>query len=93
MDNLTASAIVIAVILIIVVFMLMKQKANANKKIYKMTQQFTLVMHNEKAIKYCKRIHARYPNLCAGIDFTLKERGDEVEIDEWNSSQPRPDQQ
>lgn len=91
MDNLTASAIVIAIIMIIIVFMLMKQKANAYKKIDKMTQQFTLVMHNEKAVAYCKRIHDKYPNLCAGIDFTLKESGDEVEIEEWNSDHSQPE--
>lgn len=91
MDNLTASAILIAIILIIVVFMLMKQKTVADKKISRMTQQFTMVMHNEKAIAYCKRIHDKYPELCAGIDFTLKEKGDEVEIEEWNSNQSRPE--
>lgn len=91
MDNLTASAIVIAIILIFVVFMLMKQKANADKKVSRMTQQFTLVMHNDKAVAYCKRIHDKYPNLCAGIDFTLKENGDEVEIEEWNSDRSRPE--
>ena len=91
MDNLTASAIVIAIIMIIIVFMLMRQKANAYKKIDRMTQQFTLVMHNEKAVAYCKRIHDKYPNLCAGIDFTLKESGDEVEIEEWNSDHSQPE--
>jgi len=91
MDNLTISAVVIAIILIITVFMLMKQKAGAEKKIARMTQQFTLVMHNGKAVEYCRNIHDKYPNLCAGIDFTLKENGDDVEIEEWNSDQPRPD--
>ena len=56
-----------------------------------MTQQFTLVMHNEKAVAYCKSIHDKYPGLCAGIDFTLKEDGDNVAIEEWNSEHPRPD--
>jgi len=91
MDNLTVSAIVIAILLIIVVFVLMKQKADADRKISRMTQQFTLVMNNDKAIARCKRIHDKYPNLCAGIDFILKVKGDDVEIDEWNTDQPRPD--
>jgi hypothetical protein len=91
MDNLTASAIVIAIILIIVVFVLMKQKADADKKITRMSQQFRFVMNSDKAIARCKRIHDKYPNLCAGIDFMLKEKGDDIEIEEWNSNQPRPD--
>jgi hypothetical protein len=91
MDNLTISAVVIAIILIIIVLMLMKQKAGAEKKIARMNQQFTFVMHNEKAIEHCRRIHDKYPDLCAGIDFSLRQKGDDVEIDEWNSDQPRPD--
>lgn len=91
MDNLTASAIIIAIILIIVVFILMKQKAVADKKITRMSQQFNLVMHNDKAIAYCKRIHEKCPDLCAGLDFMLKERGNDVEIEEWNSDQSRPE--
>lgn len=91
MDNLTISAVVIAIILIIIVFILMKQKAGAEKKIARMSQQFTFVMHNEKAIERCKRIHDKYPGLCAGIDFSLRQKGDDVEIEEWNSEQPRPD--
>ena len=91
MDNLTISAVVIVIILIIIVFMLMKQKAGAEKKIARMSQQFTFVMHNEKAIERCKQIHVKYPDLCAGIDFSLRKKGDEVEIEEWNSDQPRPD--
>lgn len=91
MDNLTISAIAIVVILIIVVLKLMKQKAGAEKKIARMSQQFSFVMHNEKAIERCKRIHEKYPDLCAGIDFSLRKKGDDVEIDEWNSDQPKPD--
>ena len=91
MDNLTSTAIIIVIILIIVVFMLMKQKAGADRKIARMSQQFTFVMHNEKAIERCKRIHEKYPELCAGIDFSLREKGDDIEIEEWNSDKPRPD--
>jgi len=91
MDNLTVSAVVIAIILIIIVIMLTKQKADADKKISRMAKQFYFILHNDKANAYCKRIHEKYPKLCAGIDFTLKEKGDAVEIEEWNSNQPRPD--
>jgi len=91
MDNLTASAILIVIVLIIVVFVLLKQKAGAEKTIHKMSQQFTLVLHNKKAVERCKRIHDKYPELCAGIDFSLRENGDEGEIEQWNSDKPKPD--
>lgn len=91
MDNLTAASVVIVIILIIVVIMLTKYKASTDKKIYRMAKQFSLIQYNDKANTVCKHIHDKYPELCAGIDFTLKEKGDDVEIEEWNSNHPRPD--
>lgn len=93
MDNLTISAILIVIILIIVVIILTKHNEHTDKKLHKMSKQFSLMQYNEKAKAYCKRINEKYPELCAGIDFTLKENGDDVEIDEWNSTQPRPGKQ
>jgi signal transduction histidine kinase len=91
MDNLTASAIAIVIILIIVVILLTKQRIDTDKKINRMAKQFSLMQYNEKAKAYCKRIHDKYPDLCAGTDYFLKEKGDDVVIEEWNSDQPRPD--
>jgi hypothetical protein len=91
MDNLTTSAIAIAITLIIVVILLTKHKADTDKKLYRMARQFSLMQYNEKAKAYCKKIHEKYPDLCAGTDFFLKEKGDDVVIEEWNSDHPRPD--
>lgn len=91
MDNLTASAIVIAIIVILAVVLVNRQNVHTDKKIKRVAKQFSMMHYNEKARAYCKRIHERYPDLCAGIDFTLKEKGDEVVIDKWNSDQPPPD--
>ena len=90
-DNLTASALVIAIILIIVAISLTIQKRNANKKINTVTKQMSLIVNNNRMYSICKRIYSKYPELCAGIDFTLKENGDDIEIDKWNSNHPRPD--
>jgi uncharacterized MAPEG superfamily protein len=91
MDNLTISAIVIAIILIYIVFTLARKKADADRRMLRMSKQFSIILHNDKAIAYCKRVHEKYPNFCAGIDFMLKVKGDNVEIEEWNSDKPRPD--
>lgn len=91
MDNLTISAIVVAIILFLAVILTNKQKVYTDKKIKKMAKQFTLIQYNDKAKSYCRRIHEKYPDLCAGIDYTLKEKGGNVVIDKWNSDQPRPD--
>ena len=91
MDNLTVSAIIIVVILIFIVFKLAMMKADTEKKMNRMAEQFSLILHNDKATEYCKRIQAKYPDLCAGIDFMLKEKGDDVELEEWHSDKPRPD--
>jgi hypothetical protein len=91
MDNLTVSAIIIAIILIFIVFKLARMKADTDKKMSLMAKQFSLILHNDKARAYCNRIHEKYPDLCAGIDFMLKVKGDNVEIEEWNSDKPRPE--
>lgn len=91
MDNLTISAIAIVIILIIVVVMLTRYKTNTDRKLNRMAKQLILMQFNEKARALCKRINEKYPDLCVGIDYSLKENGDEVEIEEWNSNQPRPD--
>jgi len=91
MDNLTTSAIAIVIILIFIVILLARQKADSDKKMKRMAKQFSLILHNEIASDYCKRLQAKYPDLCAGIDFFLKVKGNDVEIEEWNSDQPRPD--
>ena len=91
MDNLMIAALVIVILLIIVVIMLTKQKAYTDKKMYRMARQFSLLRYNEKAKAYCKRLHDKYPDLCAGSDFFLKEKGDDIVIEEWNSDRPKPD--
>lgn len=91
MDNLTASAILITIVLIFIVIKLAMQNAKTDKKMHRMAKQFSLILYNEKANAYCKRIHEKYPDLCAGIDFALKVKGDHVEIEEWNSNKPRPE--
>ena len=90
-DNLTASALVIVIILIIVAFMLTTHKTHTDRKIRKVVKQMALTQHNASAMQLCKDICKNHPELCAGIDFTIKENGDNVEVDEWHSDQPRPD--
>ena len=93
LDNLTVSALVIAIMVVIMAIVLTRHTANTDKKIHRMARQLSLIQHNEKAFAYCKHIYSKYPELCVGIDFTLKSNGDDVEIDEWHSSHPRPDRQ
>jgi hypothetical protein len=45
---------------------------------------------NEEAMQLCKEIQKKHPDLCVGLDFTFRENGEHIEIDEWNSSEPRP---
>ncbi len=96
LDNLTISALVIAIMMIMVIIgaiALTRHTVNTDKKIRRMAKQFSLIQHNDIACSYCKRIYSKHPELCAGIDYTLKVNGDDVEIDEWYSSHPRPERQ
>lgn len=90
-DVLTVSAIVIAVILIVFSVMLTRHKAHTDKKIHNMARQFHLIQRNDKAKAYLKSICEKHPELCAGIDFTIVEKDDHIEIDEWHSKHPRPE--
>jgi hypothetical protein len=49
-----------------------------------------LASHDE-AREICKKIREKYPDLCAGLDYTMKLDGDKVKIDKWNAPGPRPD--
>jgi glutathione synthase/RimK-type ligase-like ATP-grasp enzyme len=50
-----------------------------------------MMQSSEDAQEICKKIRKKYPELCAGIDFTLKENEQGVSIDEWNSDKPKPE--
>ena len=89
-DNLTLAAMVIVVVMIIVVILLNRSRSETNRQMRKMARQMALIQYNEKARAVCQKIRDQYPELCAGIDFTLKESGGEVHIDEWNCNKPKP---
>lgn len=89
-DNLTISALTIVVVMVFVVILLARNVTATEKKMRSMARHIMLLHYNEKARELCEKIKAISPDLCAGLDFTMKENGDDVEIDEWNSKHPRP---
>jgi hypothetical protein len=89
-DALTISAIVIAVTLIVVIVLIGRSNANNDRKMRRLARHLMLLEGNEEAMKLCKEIHRKHPDLCVGLDFTLRENGESVEIDEWNSTEPPP---
>jgi hypothetical protein len=89
-DALTIAAIVIVVILIVTIIVIGRSNTNNQRKIRLLARHLTMLEGNQEAISLCKEIHEKYPDLCVGLDYTLRENGSHVEIDEWNSSKPRP---
>jgi hypothetical protein len=89
-DALTIAAIVIVVVLILVIILVGRSNANNERKMRILARHLTMLEGNEEAMKLCKDIHKKHPDLCVGLDFTLRENGESVEIDEWNSSKPKP---
>jgi sensor domain CHASE-containing protein len=89
-DNLTLAAIIIAMILAIVSLMLALNNRRHDRRLRTVIQHLSLVHRNENAHLICEKIRAKYPELCAGIDFTLTEHDGKVDIDEWNNNSPRP---
>ena len=89
-DALTIAAIVTVAVLIIVIILIGRSNADNDRKMRLLARHLTLLEGNEEAMKLCKEIHEDYPDLCVGLDYTLRENGDNVEIDEWNSDKPKP---
>ena len=89
-DALTIAAIVIVVVLIVVIILIGRSNANNDRKLRILARHLMLLEGNEEAMKLCQDIHKDHPDLCVGLDFTLREKGESVEIDEWNSTSPRP---
>jgi len=89
-DALTYSAITIVVVYIIVVILLGRSKATAESRLRALAYQLSLMQHSEEARELCREIRKNHPELCPGIDFTLKETDGKAEIDEWKSNKPRP---
>lgn len=89
-DALTVTAIVVVAVLIVVIILIGRSNANNDRKMRLLARHLTMLQGNDEAMKLCQDIHQKYPDLCGGLDFTLKQNGDRVEVDEWNSSDPKP---
>ncbi len=90
-DALTISAVTVIIVFIIVVIMIGRNKAATELRMRILAKNLLMMQSNDEAMEICKKIHEKYPHLCAGVDFTLKKDGRGVNIDEWNSNEPRPD--
>ena len=89
-DALTITAIVIVVVLIVVIALIGRSNANTERKMRILARHLVMLEGNDEAKRLCQDIHREYPDLCVGLDFTLRESGKGVEIDEWKSNSPRP---
>ena len=68
-----------------------RSKTATEIKMRTLARNLLMMQSSEDAREICRKIHKKYPELCAGIDFTLKDEGNGIEIDKWNSDKPRPD--
>ena len=89
-DALTIAAIVTVAVLIVVIVLIGRSNAENDRKMRLLARHLMMLEGNEEATNLCREIHQKYPDLCVGLDYTLRKQGDNVEIDEWNSDKPRP---
>ena len=89
-DAFTIAAIVTVVVLIVVIILIGRSNTNNERKMRLLAKHLTMMEGNQEAMNLCKEIHKEHPDLCVGLDYTLRESGDSVEIDEWNSTEPKP---
>ena len=90
-DALTISAVIIIAVFIYIIFIIGKNRAATEMKMRILANNLVLLQSSKEAMEICRKIREKYPELCAGIDFTLKDDGSGVKLDEWNSSKPRPE--
>ncbi|HHJ34317.1 MAG TPA: hypothetical protein ENJ87_00985 [Gammaproteobacteria bacterium] len=90
-DALTLSAITIIFVFIIVIVLVGRNRAATEMRMRNLARNLLMMQSSEDAREICQKIHKKYPDLCAGIDFTFRDEGNGVEIDEWNSDKPRPE--
>lgn len=90
-DALTISAVTIIIVVIFVVIYVGKSRAATEMKIRTLASNLTMMESHEEARELCRKIREKYPQLCAGIDYTFKVDDGKIQIKEWNNSEPRPD--
>lgn len=89
-DALTMTAVVTVVVLIVVIILIGRSNTNNDRKMRILARHLMMMEGNQEARNLCKEIHDEHPDLCIGLDYTLRKSGDNVEIDEWNSTKPKP---
>lgn len=90
LDNLTIAAIAIVIVVILVVIIVSRNNSTNDAKMRQLARHMALLHTDEQARELCHKIKDINPDLCAGIDFTMKKEGDDIVVDEWNSHHPRP---
>ena len=89
-DALTISAIFIAVVILVVVIIVGRSNANNERKMRLLARHLVMLEGNDEARKLCQQIHQEYPDLCVGLDYTIRETDQGVVVEEWKSDKPRP---
>ena len=89
-DALTYTAIAIVVVNIFVMIVVARSRANTERRLRALARQLSMMQENEDVRELCRQIRKAHPELCPGLDFTLKETNGKAEIDEWPSNKPRP---
>jgi signal transduction histidine kinase len=89
-DNLTVAAIAVVVVIIVVVILLARSQSSTELKMRKLVRNLAMMQSSEEAKEICREIRSKYPDMCVGLDFTLKEESGNVSIDEWNSDKQKP---
>ena len=89
-DALTFSAVVITVVITVAIILVSRSNINNERKMRILAKHLMMLEGNDEARQLCKEIHQKYPELCVGLDFTLHESSDGVEIDEWKTRRPKP---
>jgi hypothetical protein len=87
---LSVSAITIVVTLVIVVVLLGRSRSMTELKVRRLAQHLAMIEANEEARALCREIREKYPEMCPGLDYTMREDSGGTCIEEWHSDKPKP---
>ena len=91
-DLATISAIIVILVVVAFLIFIIRDTERRNEaKMRQIMHQSVFMGRNEAAWELCRRVHEKYPDACPGLDFTFKEDGRGVFVDEWKLPFPKPE--
>ncbi|KRT55547.1 hypothetical protein [endosymbiont of Ridgeia piscesae] len=90
-DFATLSALLVfVVILVFLVMEIRSTRREVKEQLRQVSQHNALFQRNQQAWELCQAIHEQYPDVCPGLDYTMRVDEQGAHLDQWLADSPRP---